>query len=58
MDLLAVDLTQSPGAKPGDLVELLGPNASLDDLAAATGTVAHECLVRLSARAERVVRPG
>jgi len=54
MDLLAVDLTRSPGAKPGDLVELLGPNAHVDDLAAATGTVAHECLVRLSARAERV----
>lgn len=54
MDLLAVDLTQAPGAKPGDLVELLGPHAKLDELAAATGTVAHECLVRLSARAERV----
>ncbi|MBS0408345.1 MAG: alanine racemase [Proteobacteria bacterium] len=54
MDLLAVDLTQSPGARPGDLVELLGPRAHVDDLAAATGTVAHECLVRLSPRAERV----
>lgn len=56
MDLLAIDLTASPGAKPGDLVELLGPRAKLDDLAAATGSVAHECLVRLSARAERVGR--
>ena len=28
-------------------------NALLDDLAAASGTVAHECLVRLNARAER-----
>ncbi len=56
MDLLAVDLTAHPGAKAGDLVELLGPNAQLDDLATATNTVAHECLVRLSVRAERVYR--
>ncbi|MGA0601167.1 alanine racemase [Caulobacter sp. KR2-114] len=56
MDLLAVDLSQAPRAKAGDLVQLLGPRARLDDLAAATGTVAHECLVRLSARAERVGR--
>ncbi len=54
MDLLAVDLTAAPGAKPGELVELLGRHARLDHLAAAAGTVAHECLVRLSARAERV----
>jgi alanine racemase len=53
MDLLAVDLTAAPNAKAGDLVELLGPNALLDDLAAATNTVAHECLVRLSSRADR-----
>jgi alanine racemase len=38
----------------GDEVELLGPNAPLDDLAAAAGTVAHEILVRLSRRAARV----
>ena len=54
MDLIAVDLSAAEGARVGDLVELLGPNALLDDLAAATATVAHECLVRLSARAERV----
>ncbi|MFN9925419.1 MAG: alanine racemase C-terminal domain-containing protein, partial [Phenylobacterium sp.] len=38
----------------GDCVELLGPNAPLDSLATAAGTVAHEVLVRLSSRAERV----
>jgi alanine racemase len=52
MDLIAVDVT-GISAREGDLVELLGGNALLDDLAAASGTVAHEILVRLSARAER-----
>jgi alanine racemase len=52
MDIIAVDLSDAPGEE-GDMVELLGPNAMLDQAAAAAGTVAHECLVRLSARAER-----
>jgi len=53
MDLIAVDIGQAK-AQPGDMVELLGPNALLDDLAAVAGSVAHECLVRLSDRAERI----
>jgi alanine racemase len=53
MDLIALELGEAP-AQIGEMVELLGPNVLLDDLAAAAGTVAHECLVRLSARAERV----
>ena len=53
MDLLVIDLGDAPVAA-GDPVELLGPNAPLDDLAQAAGTVAHEVLVRLSRRAERV----
>lgn len=55
MDLIAVDLGDAR-AKVGDMVELLGPHALLDDLAEAAGTVAHECLVRLGGRAERVYR--
>lgn len=54
MDLIAVDVSNCPAAKVGDRVELLGPNALLDDLAIAAGSVAHECLVRLSTRAQRV----
>ena len=54
MDLIAVDVSDCPSAKVGDRVELLGANALLDDLAIAAGSVAHECLVRLSTRAERV----
>lgn len=53
MDLLVIDIGQAALAL-GDHVELLGPNAPLDDLAAAAGTVAHEVLVRLSPRAERI----
>lgn len=53
MDLLVIDI----GAAElgiGEHVELLGPNVPIDDFAAAAGTVAHEVLVRLGARAERV----
>jgi len=53
MDLLAVDLGDAD-ARLGDPVELLGDNAPLDDLATAAGTVAHEVLVRLGRRGERV----
>ncbi|MGH6966723.1 MAG: alanine racemase, partial [Phenylobacterium sp.] len=52
MDLLVIDLGDAEAA-PGDEVELLGSNALLDDLAKASGSVAHEVLVRLSRRAER-----
>ena len=53
MDMLVIEIGDAEAA-PGDPVELLGPNACLDDLAEAGGTVAHEILVRLSRRAERV----
>ncbi|MDB5475978.1 MAG: alr [Phenylobacterium sp.] len=52
MDLTVLEIGETE-AQVGDPVELLGPNARLDDLAAAAGTVAHEVLVRLSRRAER-----
>lgn len=53
MDLTVVEIGDAAAAV-GDPVELLGPNVPLDDLATAGGTVAHEVLVRLSRRAERV----
>ena len=53
MDLTVVDLGEAQ-AGVGDPVELLGAHALLDHLAQAAGTVAHEVLVRLSTRAERV----
>jgi alanine racemase len=53
MDLSVIDIGPAP-LSIGDAVELLGPHALLDDLAAAAGTVAHEVLSRLSGRAERL----
>jgi alanine racemase len=53
MDLLAIDLGEAE-ARIGEPVELLGEHALLDDLAGAAGTVAHEVLVRLGRRGERV----
>lgn len=53
MDLILVELGQDAAAV-GDWVELLGSNAHLDELATAADTVAHEVLVRLSARADRI----
>lgn len=55
MDLIAVDVT-GLSVRPGEPVELLGPNILLDDAAAAARTTAYELLTRLSARAERVYR--
>ena len=54
MDLTSIDIGEAPAAS-GEWVELMGPHAQIDHLAAAAGSVAHECLVRLSARAERIV---
>lgn len=56
MDLMAVEVTDTD-ANLGDPVELIGPHAAIDDLAAASNTVAHEVLVRLSARADRAHSP-
>lgn len=53
MDLAILEIDEA-AVQVGDLAELLGPNALLDDLAHAADTVAHEILVRLSTRAERV----
>ena len=53
MDVLMIEIGDAE-ADVGQPVELLGPNALLDDLANAGGTVAHEILVRLSRRAERI----
>lgn len=53
MDLTAVEIGEAP-AEIGAMVELLGAHVAIDDLAEAAGTVAHELLVRLGGRGERI----
>jgi len=57
MDLTIVEAGDPP-VGVGRMAELPGPNVLLDDLAQAAGTVAHEVLVRLSPRAERIYLGG
>lgn len=56
MDLVAVDVTACDAARPGAFVQLLGPQALVDDVAAAAGTISYELLTRLSPRAARTWR--
>ena len=53
MDLLALDVTDVPGLREGDMAQILGPDILIDELASSSGTLAYEILVRLSSRAER-----
>jgi alanine racemase len=54
MDLLAIDVMGCDTALPGAMVELLGAHATLDDVAASAGRIAHDILTGLGRRAERV----
>ncbi|BAU76871.1 alanine racemase [Metapseudomonas furukawaii] len=53
MDMLAVDLSDLPEARVGDSVELWGAGLSVDELAAACGTLGYELLTRVTARVPR-----
>lgn len=56
MDSCVVDVTMLPkeSIRPGDRVELIGPNQSVSDLAALIGTTPHEILTGLGRRFARV----
>ena len=58
MDLLAVDVTHLPEgtARRGDLATLIGEGMSVDDLAAAMGTIGYEVLTSLGRRYHRVYK--
>lgn len=58
MDLIAIDVTGVEDARPGAMVEIIGPNRLLDDAAAAAGAIAYEVLTRLGSRAERIYLEG
>ncbi|HWA23171.1 MAG TPA: alanine racemase [Caulobacterales bacterium] len=48
MDLVTIDISAAPNAREGDLVEFLGANAKLDDVAVRAGTISYEVLTNLS----------
>ncbi len=54
MDMLAVDLTDAPDARPGDRVELWGQHVSVDEVAQHAGTIGYELLTGVTARVPRV----
>lgn len=53
MDMLAVDLTDLPGAAVGDEVELWGAQLLIDEVAAHAGTIGYELLTKVTARVPR-----
>jgi len=50
MDMLAVDLTDIPGVKVGDPVELWGADLAVEKVALWAGTIAYELLCQVTAR--------
>lgn len=60
MDLITIDVGEVPAglAEPGAWVEILGPQQSADDLAAAAGTIGYEVLTALGRRYQRRYLPA
>ena len=62
MDLITLDVSAAPEtlARPGETVELIGPNRTIDDVAEEAGTIAYEILTSLGPRYARryVGAPG
>lgn len=53
MDLITLDVTRAAEAKPGDMVDLIGPHHDVDALAREAGTIGYEILTGLGARYRR-----
>jgi alanine racemase len=53
MDLVVLDVTECADAAPGAMVEFLGPDAPLDDVAARAGTASYEILTTLAGGVRR-----
>jgi alanine racemase len=53
MDLITVDVTRVPEARPGDMVDLIGPHHDVDALAEEAGTIGYEILTSLGRRYRR-----
>ncbi len=60
MDLITLDVSGVPeaAARPGAFVDLIGPDLSADEVAAAAGTIGYEILTALGRRYHRVYLNG
>jgi alanine racemase len=60
MDLACIDVTDLPdnAVRRGDSAIFIGENLSIDDVAAAAGTIGYEVLVRLGSRSHLAYRGG
>ncbi|PNU06703.1 alanine racemase [Novosphingobium guangzhouense] len=60
MDSITLDVTDVPAKHlyPGARVELIGPQQSIDQVAADAGTISYEILTQLSRRYDRDYRPA
>ena len=56
MDLVTIDVTEIPGAAPGDEVVLLGEGITASEIAARIDTIPYEVFCSISARVPRVYR--
>lgn len=54
MDMLAVDLSNAPRAREGDLVELWGRTVGVDEVASCADTISYELLTGVTSRVPRV----
>jgi alanine racemase len=50
MDLAVIDVSDVENAQRGDMVELIGPTMTIDELAARAGTIGYEILTNLGQR--------
>ena len=55
MDMLTIDLTGAPAARPGDPVELWGEQVPVDEVAAPAGTIGYELLCAIAPRVSRLI---
>jgi alanine racemase len=60
MDLITLDVTAVPAdlVQPGSLVDLIGPDISLEEVAELAGTINYEILTQLGRRARREFKGG
>jgi alanine racemase len=54
MDMMIVDVSDVPGVRTGDPVVLFGPELSVDELAALSGTISYELICSVGRRVPRV----